>query len=102
MKSRLDVLCPSPDDDLLLSLKESFENLYKERDNHKKTQRSFDKKIVRFRKRIKVLDNRVVELLNQQRKVQAFTEYLINEGRVTDEELSKYFTQKNNIWKTNA
>jgi len=29
-------------------------------------------------------------------------EYRIKEGRVTDEELSKYFTQKTNIWKTNA
>ena len=32
----------------------------------------------------------------------ATTKFLLDEGRTNDEELSKYFTQKTHIWKTNA
>ena len=65
-----------------------------EKEAHKKTMRSYNKRLIGIKKHHDLIFNQNQDLKNQFVKVDKFIKTMIFEGRITDKELSVFFTKK--------
>jgi len=83
--------------DFLSKIEDLTKQLELEKESHKKTKRTFDKRLLGIKKHHDFCFKQNQDLKNQFVKVDKFIKKMISDGRITDKELSVFFTKKDVI-----